>query len=49
MTTRKFKIYCRRMSDMPWELYGEFATQAEFDREIPHIRFLGLYIKRVAS
>lgn len=47
MTSRKFQIFTRRMNDQAWEFYGEFATQAEFNAELPNIRWLGLAIKRV--
>ena len=43
----KFQIWTRRFNDGDWTLYGEFKSDREFQGELPNIRFLGLYVRRV--
>lgn len=42
----KFQIWTRRSNEAEWTLYGEFKSEQEFRREIPHIRAQGLATKR---
>lgn len=44
-----FEIWTRSNQYQDWTLYGTFRSEAEFKRELPHIRAQGLYTKRVAS
>jgi hypothetical protein len=41
-----FEIWSRSNHQAEWTLYGVFSSEAEFRRELPNIRFLGLYIQR---
>ena len=46
-----FKVLIRSSNEGKWSVYGEFASEAEWERELPHIRFLSsmgpVYLKRV--
>lgn len=43
---KPIKLWTRRMGDQPWEFYGEITSQEQYQREMAHIRALGLAVKR---
>lgn len=42
-----FEIWIRSNNQAEWTLYGTFASEADFAREIPNVQWLGLATKRV--